>query len=136
MSLKVSQGRILKNSSGENELSLYCGELTPTVILQSINKLKVSFPRMSEEFFNILSERIVVNDFCDDRLVDAVGYVLDNFQYKELNVSDVIKFDKRTRLYSYNDVCNLVTKGQAAFSDFEVREVNGECYRIKKADLE
>lgn len=135
MSLRVSQEQILTNDRGDKEISLYSGELEPVVVLQSVNRLKVAFPKMSDEFFNVLSERIVANNFCNDRLKDAVNYVLDNFQYKELNVSDVIKFDKRAKLYSYNDVCNLVTKGQASFSDYQIVTIKDVPYRVKKSDL-
>ena len=118
------------------EMSLYPGEeLEPSVILQSVNRLKVSFPKMSNDFFNVLAERVVANKFSNKRLQDAVNYVLDNFQYKELNISDIVKFDKRAKLYSYNEVCNLVTKSQASFSDFQIVELEGNTYRVKKTEL-
>ena len=90
---------------------------------------------MSNEFYNILSERIAENGFSDERLKDAVNYVIDNFQYKELNVSDIIKFDKKVKLYTYSDVCDLVTKNKAEFSDFVVKVIDGEYYRVKKTDI-
>ena len=62
--------------------------------------------------------------------------VIDNFNYKELNIADIIKFDKRAKLYSYNDVCKMVSKGEATFSDFAVKEINGTHYRVKKTDIE
>lgn len=90
---------------------------------------------MSDDFFNVLAERIVANKFSNKRLQDAVNHILDNFQYKELNISDIVKFDKRAKLYSYNDVCNLVTRNQASFSDFQIVEIEGNTYRIKKTDI-
>lgn len=135
MSLKDSQGQQLINNNGKYEISIYSGNLTPIVVLQNINRLKTSFPKMSDDFFNILSERLSDNGFSDERMKDAVNYVIDNFQYKELNVSDIIKFDKRVKLYTYNEVCNMVTKGQANFSDFDIREINGNFFRVKKSDL-
>jgi hypothetical protein len=133
---RVSQGRIIRNEAGSMEMSLYPGEeLEPSVILQSVNRLKVSFPKMSNDFFNVLAERVVANKFSNKRLQDAVNYVLDNFQYKELNISDIVKFDKRAKLYSYNEVCNLVTKSQASFSDFQIVELEGNTYRVKKTEL-
>lgn len=133
---RVSQGAIIRDESGNAEISLYSGELEPTIILQSVNRLRVAFPKMSDDFFNVLAERIVANKFSNKRLQDAVNHILDNFQYKELNISDVVKFDKRAKLYSYNDVCNLVTKNQASFSDFQIIELEGNTYRIKKTDIQ
>jgi hypothetical protein len=117
-------------------LSVYSDSIaTPAEIGQQIAKLKVSFPSMKDSFFNVLAERIVANRFTGKRLKDAVNSIIDNFQYKELNVSDVIRFDKRVKFYSYNDVCTLVTKGKADFSDFEVKEKDGKHFRVKKTDL-
>ena len=120
----------------ENSVSLYRGEpASVNEILTSMNRLAASFPRMGNDFFNILAERIRANNFTSSRLRDAVNYLIDNFSYKELNVADIIRFDKKVKLYTYRDVCNLVSKGEASMSDFVVREVNGCCYRVKKSDL-
>lgn len=110
-------------------------EAKPKEILIQTGRLKAAFPKMETTFFNLLAERIASNGFTSQRLKDAVNYVLDNFQYKELNVSDIIRFDKKTKLYTYNEVCLLATKGEAQFSDFEVREINGKVFRVRKTDL-
>lgn len=87
---------------------------------------------MEDDFFDILSERIVANNFTEERLKDAVNSVIDNFQYKELNISDVIRFDKKEKLYTYQEVANLVTQGKASFDDFDKREIDGKIYRVRK----
>lgn len=91
--------------------------------------------RDNVDFFNLLSERVVANGFSNERLKDAINHILDNFQYKELVISDIIKFDRKVKLYTYSEVVNMVTKGAAIWSDFEMREINGNHFRIKKADL-
>lgn len=87
------------------------------------------------DFFNLLSERVVANGFSNERLKDAINHILDNFQYKELVISDIIKFDRKVKLYTYSEVVNMVTKGSATWPDFEIREINGNHFRVKKADL-
>lgn len=87
------------------------------------------------DFFNLLSERVVANGFSNERLKDAINHILDNFQYKELVISDIIKFDRKVKLYTYSEVVSMVTKGLATWSDFEIREINGNHFRVKKADL-
>lgn len=136
MSLKDTREESLKSNKDEYSVSAYKGTLEPAVLGQNMNKLKVSFPKMSSEFFNVLAERIVANGFTNERLKDAVNHVLDNFQYKELTISDIVKFDKRVKLYTYNEVCVLVTKNQASFEDFEVKRINGSYFRIKKTDIQ
>lgn len=95
----------------------------------------MAFPKMNNGFFDLLAERIAANKFTSKRLYDAVNSLIDNFNYKELNIADIIKFDKKAKLYSYNEVCRMVSKGEVSFSDFEIREINGECYRVKKTDF-
>ena len=136
ISLRESRGAISRNSDGEMSISVYSGKAaTSKEVAVGMKRLKVAFPKMGNEFFNLLSERVVDNGFSSDRLNHAINYVLDNFQYKELNISDIIRFDRRAKLYTYIEVCQLVTSGKAVWEDFEKREINGTVFRIKKADL-
>lgn len=109
--------------------------LTDTCIAISLKRLKEAFPKMQPAFFNLLSERIIANGFSDKRLSDAVNNVIDNFEYKELNVSDIIKYDRKVKLHTYKEAAAMVTAGKATFEDFEIREINGIVYRVLKTDL-
>lgn len=118
------------------EISLYDKEvIEPKDIAVEMARLKTAFPKQNEAFFNLLAERLIKNGFSKTRLRDAVNHTIDDFAYKELNISDIVKFDKRIKLYTYNEVCVLVTKGQADFKDFEIREISGSHFRVKKSDL-
>ena len=90
---------------------------------------------MTKEFFVLLNEFILKEKFTQKRLEDAVNHVICNFQYKELNIFDIIKFDRRIKLYTYNEVCELVTKNKARFEDFEIRKIENQTFRVKKTDL-
>lgn len=117
-------------------MSLYQdNEASPTDIAVSMKRLQTAFPKMENTFFNLLAERVLDNGFTVERLRDAVNNLIDNFQYKELNISDIIRFDRRARLYSYHEASVCVTEGKATFSDFEKREIKGNIYYIKKSDL-
>lgn len=119
-----------------NEISLYEGWiLTDRSIAINLKKLKEAFPKMQPAFFNLLSERIIANGFSDKRLTDAVNNVIDNFEFKELNVSDIIKFDRKVKMHTYTEAAAMVTAGKATFEDFEKREINGNVLRILKTDL-
>lgn len=118
-------------------ISLYRGDpASPKDVAVSLGRLMMAFPKMSNGFFDLLAERVAANKFTAKRLNDAINHLIDNFNYKELNIADIIKFDKRAKLYSYNDVCKMVSKGEATFSDFAVKEINGTHYRVKKTDIE
>jgi len=90
---------------------------------------------MGGEFFDILYERIDKNKFTKQRLEDAVNNVLDNFRYKELNVADIISYDKRVRLYTYTQICDEIANGCATTDDYERVERDGKNYWMKKVDL-
>ena len=91
---------------------------------------------MGGEFFDILYERIDKNKFTKQRLEDAVNQVIDNFQYRELNVADVVSFDKRAKLFSYNQMCNEIANGQSVMDDYQRLEIDGKNYWVRKVDLE
>ena len=133
---KASPAPITKSSDGSLMVSLYQGgEASGADIAVSMKRLQTAFPKMDNAFFNLLAERVLDNGFTTERLKDAVNHVLDNFQYKELNISDIIRFDRRAKLYTYKEASELVSSGKATFEDFEKREINGTVYRIKKTDL-
>ena len=89
---------------------------------------------MEEGFWNILTERIIANNFTKERIKQAVEYVIDNFQYKELNVADIIRFDRRIKLYTGGEYVLMQVKG-AKSTEFEKRIINGTVYFVKKDDL-
>ena len=122
--------------NGELALSLYSDTCaTPDNIAKAIRRLRSAFPKMGNEFFDILYERLVKNGFTGQRLEDAVNQVIDNFQYRELNVADVVSFDKRAKLFSYNQMCNEISNGQAVMDEFQRLEVDGRSYWARKVDL-
>jgi hypothetical protein len=115
------------------EISIYSGELPTEIQLnQAVGKLIVAFPKMSKEFFILLSEYLIKENFTSERLRDAVDKVICNFQYKELNISDVIAFDKRIKLYTWNDVYKLA--GKFPSPDFKLYDKERRLY-AKITDL-
>ncbi len=130
----LAPSTIRRGENGEMSISLYAdGLATREEIAFGTAKLRAAFPKMESGFWSVLVERIVANNFSRDRMRQAIEYVLDNFQYKELNVADVIRFDKRIRLYTWNEVYRLM--GQFPHPDFESRDIEGVKYWVLKADL-
>ena len=121
--------QLLKVGNEESEsysVSKYNGVLTPNVLATQIKKLQTAFPNRSLDFFNILVERIKANNFSNERLIDAVNNVIDNFQYKELNIADIIRYDKREKLITYQQLVKLVSNGQEKMTDWEIIEINNQ----------
>lgn len=79
-----------------------------------------------KEFANVLSERIYANNFTEERIRDAVAYVLDNFRYKQPTIADVISFDKRVKVYSYTQILNMLVEiGPSVWNDYKPVKVEG-----------
>ena len=104
-------------------------------VAEGISRLQAAFPRMNKEFFSLLFERIDENQFTIKRLEDAINHVIDNFPYREINISDIISYDKKIKLHTYNEVCDFVVSKGLKFDDFEKQTHNGKVYWIRKVDL-
>ena len=87
---------------------------------------------MEKDFWNLLAERIFENGFTEQRINDAVNKILDNFQYKELNISDIIRFDRRKKLYTASEVYKI--SGQFPSPLFKPFEFNEKRFWTKIAD--
>lgn len=122
---------------GQNmsEISLYEDKKAePQLIATELAKLKASFPAMEMSYISVLSERLQANGFTEQRLKDAISTVIDKFRYQKPNIADIIGFDRKTKLYTYNEAYIEVEKG-AEWSDFKIIQYNGKNVRIKITDL-
>lgn len=122
-------------------LSVY-NDMAPTSESLKIasNRLAIAFPKMTKEFFLLLTEFVLKENFTAKRLEDAVNHVIANFQYKELNISDIIKFDKKAKLYTGEEYKTAQMKkfketGVSGTNEFEKRIINETIYWVKKSDL-
>lgn len=126
----------LRKTDSGFELSLYTDDVPKNSDFKTAaNRLSIAFPKMTKEFFLLLTEFVAKEKFTAKRLEDSVNHVIANFQYKELNISDIMKFDRRAKLYTYLEVCEMWTKHRATVDDFEKRRINGTVYWVKKTDL-
>jgi len=127
-----------KELDGQNskEISIYSGELTDNTLAFGLKKLSAAFPQLEPIFFNLLTERIKVNGFTDERLIDSINFLIDNFTYPKPSIANVISFDKRIKLYDYDEVAKLVTNKETRFENFAKIRRNGTLFWIKKTDKE
>lgn len=120
-----------------NEVSLYLDALSDMGVAKNMRRLQSAFPKQSKEFFNVLAERLIANGFTDQRLTDAVNNAIDNFQYKELNISDIVRFDKKMRLYNYSEACRMITQDGYEFGkDLQRISMDDKTFWIKKDKYE
>lgn len=100
------------------ETSIYEGELTTKCIIENTAKLKKSFPALSKEFFDVFADRIKENNFNDNRLKDAINFVIDTCVYPNPNIAQFISFDKNIKLYNYYDIIKMNDITGIAFKNY------------------
>lgn len=128
----------------KQEISIYSGELTKECVAVNLMKVKNAFPALSQEFYNIFAERVKDNHFSNQRLTDAVQYVIDNCIYPQPTIAQFISFDKKIRLYTYEqafDNIGLVPvklenrKSIVWISKMDAETFNIKIYNGKETDL-
>ena len=97
------------------------------------NKLSKAFPELTAEFYDIFADRLKDNSFTDKRLNDAVNSIIDTCIYTDSH--NVIvrwdadffilfkyrlfeQFDKKMKLYSYDDVMKMNNEVSGAFERY------------------
>lgn len=125
---------ISKDEDGQFCISKYQGgELTPKAGADCVAKIKRSFPMLTNGFFDVFLDRCKDNGFNDERLIAAVNYVIDNCQYPTPTIANFISFDKKVKLFDYNQACDYVSRYGGDFDKwFETIEVNGKKWKILK----
>jgi hypothetical protein len=138
MSLQPSSStdsQLARTGDGEFAISIYSGELTQKVAVESIARVKAAFPSLPPEFYKVFIERIKEKGFSDQRLVDAVNNVIDNCMYPTPTLANFLSFDRRVKLVTYNELCNLTDKGES-FSSYARITIKGKAYYVRKCDKE
>jgi len=83
---------------------VYAGVFTNEVAAINIARIKAAFPTLHDAFFDILASRIIDNDFCNERLTDAVNHVIDTCQYPNPSVAEFISWDRTFKVFTYEDM--------------------------------
>ena len=93
------------NSGVTDEISLYTGELTPKAVVNNIANIKKAFPGLPAGFYDVFTDRIKENGFCDERLRDAVSHVIDNCIYPQPTIAQFISYDKTLKFKTHDQMC-------------------------------
>jgi len=90
------------------ELSIYNDSLTPECLSSQIAKVFKAFPNIDDkDYFNILKERFIKNNFTDNRVKDAVNHVIDTCVYPKPAIAEFLQYDKSIKLLTYNQYAQL-----------------------------
>ena len=135
MSLHKSS-QALSKTNDEYSITTYTGELTQENVVRNFARIKACFPAISPEFYKVLMERIKEKGFSDDRLSDSVNNLIDNFQYPNPTLANILSFDKRVKILDYNQVCNLIHKQEASFDNFSKIFIGEKMFYVRTSDKE
>lgn len=109
----------------ENGLSVYSGELTLKTVIEQNMKIKQAFPNLPNDWYEIFQNRITENGFTDQRLIDAVKYVIDNCQYPNPTIAQFIQFDKKIPVKTHKQLLEMLNEDRSVFSRYEAVKVSG-----------
>lgn len=118
--------KIIKTTDGQYFMSLYNGDMPkPEDYAIAVKRLSCAFPRQDMDFFKIAVEEMADMGFTAERMKDAVANVIRNFRYKELNVADIVSFDRKRKLYTHGQMlAKLVCNGGTEKSTDSFRKVD------------
>ena len=85
-------------------MSIYIGELTAQTVVACVAKIKAAFPALPKGFYDTFTGRIVEGKFCDERLKDAVNYVIDTCVYPTPTIANFISYDKAVKFKTWYDM--------------------------------
>ena len=97
----------------------------------AVKKLSVAYPNQSRDFFLLMTERMLANGFTRRRCEDAINFIIDSNPYGRISIADVIKFDKKRKLYTYGQMCaKLKCNGgtEDTADSFSIVEIDGKKY--------
>lgn len=126
-------------SKGVVEVSAFGGAMaTPNDVLVAVNKLMVAFPKMANYFWELLAQRISERGMTAAELDYAVNEVIDNFNYQNLTIADILKQgkEKRFKLRTYEAMLSECNRNGTTTNDYcvvKVRNIDKPCW-VSKAD--
>jgi hypothetical protein len=98
---------------------------TAPVLAWAVKTLRACYPETNPAIFDVILNRIKENQWGDKRIKDAINYLIDNHIYKSINPANVMSFDKKKKLYTYNQKIDMINKG-FKWDDFELVVIEGK----------
>lgn len=124
------------------EISIYeNGTLSETAIEKIAELLFRAFPKLPNPTFALLKDRFKALGHSDQKALDAVYSVIDTYEGwdKLPNIANFIQYDKKIKIYTYKEVCEMGFVGMKAVdigmdSPRWAKEEDAEKYKLKTWD--
>lgn len=82
-----------------------------------ISRLATTFPRLDRDFLNLLAREIAAVGMPPEKLTSAINYAIRSLRY--VTVADILGYHK-TRLYTYNEMCDMIIMQRYRSDQFEI----------------
>lgn len=116
---------------------MYAGVRTKKGISDATAEIVKAFPGWSNEQTDILKDRFAENSFTDERMLDSVNHVIDTFVYGSIpNIAHFIQFDKKVKIYSWNELEKLHNDGNANRDDYGMLMIDGKVRYAKNSEID
>lgn len=125
------------STNNDKFISLYeKGKVSPETFAKGIKLLQVAFPKLRNDWFKLLETLIDVEGFSDKRFMDAIYNLIKNYKYPEPLFSDILGFDKKIELYTYDELlekCNdfSVQMRREFLNRYEMKDKERKLYGLK-----
>ena len=90
---------------------------------------------MTDNFFNLLKDRVKANKLTSKRLTDAVNHVIDTFVYQKPAIANFISFDRNIKVYNYKQAIEYGFEYLQKVDIFKPEDKNRKCFWITKNDF-
>jgi hypothetical protein len=97
-----------------------------------------AFPQLPEGFYEVLNRRLKEKEFTDNRLMDAVNYVVDTCQYPVPAIANFISYDKNVQVLTYADLVKQLNDDRGSWDYYDQIKVPGidKPRYVRKEDVE
>jgi hypothetical protein len=100
------------------------GEITLEGVTKAAKMLKDAFPQLEKGFYDILLDRVREYEFTDNKLIDAVKYVIDTCKYPQPTISSIISYDRQIRLYTHDQMIEMMKYDDNIFNKCKIFKPN------------
>lgn len=103
-------------------------------MLSQTLKIKKAFPQLPDPWYEVFQERIKNNNFTNERLIDAVDFVIDNCIYPTPTIAQFIQFDKKIKFKTHNQLLELINDYKNIFHEYKPIKINDKIFYVKTGD--
>ena len=86
---------------------------------------KSAFPALQASFFDVLIPMLKECSFSDERLLNSVKNVIKTCVYPTPTIANFLSYDKKIKLYSYDDMLKLTETDKKAFESHKAIIIYG-----------